>query len=325
MKPRIVVYASLFSLALCAESRAQSADSLPAFKPDSATVDPIRRIEAGASPWSAGVPDSAAAGKDSVSVDSSAARLRKRYPSVSVHVGIDFIDLDAKERFNAAVAARVSRDKLRVLQPYESVHLAFPVGVQALWPVSGYVDLVAKTHSHWYKQTAVLGDSASNHAGDEWYAAQTNLGGFGLRLYVPPSLLSVSGSLGLYAQGVALWNLGNSELYSNHGSAKAEFEPGGSAFEIQLGLQKAITGPWQITGAIGFLRQRFVSNRDWTAILGGGADAGKAEWGSSAVQANLQLWYRFGVPAPAAVPATGPDAVVPVAAPATPPSTPPPD
>lgn len=319
MTPRLSLLACLFCLAFCAQAWAQPADSLPAFKPDSANLDPIRRIEAGSAPWSAEPADSAKTGKDGLGSDSAAAGLRKRYPSVSVHVGIDFMDLDSKERFNAAVAARVGREKLKVLQPYESVHLAFPVGAQFLWPIAGYVDLVAKTHSYWYKQTAVLGDSSSNHAGDEWYALQANLGGCGLRLYAPPSLLSVSGGLGLFAQGVVYWNLGNSELYSNHGSAKARFDPGGSAFEIQLGLHKAITGPWQVTGAIGFLRQSFASNRPWSDVLIDGSNAGKAEWGSSAVQATLQLWYRFGVPAPVptAVPIAVPTAI-PKAAPVTP-------
>src|SRR5690606_7512918 len=198
---------------------AQAADSLPAFKSDSAAADPFQKVEAGPSLWSSAPSTPPATPRDSLAAgDSAIMKLRVRYPAVAVYLGVDFMDLDAKEYFNTALNARASDQGLRILQPYEAVHLAFPLGIQALLPVSGYLDVVIKTHSYWYQQKAILGDSASRHAGDATFAAQANLGGLGMRFYVPPPLLSVTGGLGLFAQGVVYWNLGRSELYSNRGS-----------------------------------------------------------------------------------------------------------
>ncbi len=311
----------------------QSADSLPAFKPDSAVQDPFRKVEAGPSPWSSRPADTGSirpmSRSDSLAQkDSVTARLRHRHPAVSVYVGIDFIDLDAKEALGSVVAARVQKDSLKILQGYDPVHLAFPLGFQAIYPVGAYLDLVVKTHSYWYKQTAVLGDKASNHVGDEWFAVQANLGGAGLRYYVPPSLLSVTGGLGLYAQGVLFWNLGNSEMYTPYGSAPARFDPFGSGYEFQFGIQQTLSGPWLLSGAIGFLHQDFKSGHSWSHIMILNPPAGEAHWASSAIQASLNLWYHFGVPKdtltaktaapPGAYPAPAPSASNPPVSPPAP-------
>ncbi|MDQ3002868.1 MAG: hypothetical protein M3Y08_16600, partial [Fibrobacterota bacterium] len=236
------IFAFILTLAVWTGlSHSQSADSLPVFKPDSAVADPFRKVEAGPSPWSANPTASVPKTKsDSLArTDTVTDKLRRRHPAVSAYLGVDFIDFDAKSIFKASLETRRLRDSLGLLQDYESVHLAFPVGIQAVMPVSGYLDLVAKTHSYWYKQTAILGDRNKRHAGDEWFAVQANLGGLGLRYYVPPSLLSVTGSLGLFVQGLLYWNLGNSQIYTPYGSAGARFEPFGSGYEIQFGMLQA--------------------------------------------------------------------------------------
>lgn len=275
---------------------AQSADSLPSFRTDSAAADPFKKVEAGPSVWSA---NPTAAPKttrsDSISADTVTERLRNRHPAVSLYLGVDFMDFDAKETFQAALEARRAGDSLKVLQDYEPVHLAFPIGLQAVFPVSGYLDLVAKTHSYWYKQTAILGDQASNHSGDEWFAVQANLAGVGLRYYVPPAFLSVTGGLGLFAQGIVYWNVGNTSIYTPYGEALADFDPLGSGYEIQFGLQKAVTGPWLMSGGIGFIQQEFASSSDWSHVLNRAVPPGKAHWGSSSILASLNLWYHFGV------------------------------
>jgi hypothetical protein len=293
-----------------ADAAPYSADSLPAFKSDSALADPFRQVESGPSPFAAKpAPGAAADTSSGRRLDSVTSLLRKRRPAVSVYLGVDFIDFGAKEKFQNALTARTAAESLTTpLQNYEPVHLAFPIGIQALWPIGTYVDLVAKTHSYWYKETAILGTAAGRtaSAGEEWYAVQGNLGGAGMRFCIPPALLSVSGQLGLYTQGIWYWNLGNSELYSRYGDAPARFNPWGSGYEIQLGFQQAITKPWQLTGAIGFLHQQFDSDKSWSSLLAYAAPAGKVSWGISAVQANLNLWYHFGVvnpPSPAAKPA----------------------
>lgn len=288
-------FLALFAALAAAEGLSQTADSLPAFKPDSAVQDPFRKVESGPSPWSADPTASPQAKRDSgAAPDTVTGRLRKRLPAVSVYLGVDFMDFDAKQAFQASLDFRRTADSLIILQEYEPVHLAFPIGIQAVLPISGYLDLVAKTHSYWYRQTAVLGDKASNHAGDEWYAVQANLAGLGLRFYVPPAFLSVTGSLALYAQAVLYWNAGNSEIYSNHGSAEAEFEAAGSGYEFQFGMQKALQGPWRLAGAIGFLQQDFTSKQAWSGVIGSIPPAGNAHWGSSSIQATLNLWYHFG-------------------------------
>jgi hypothetical protein len=293
-------------LLIAAAGFSQSADSLPAFKPDSAVQDPFRKVEAGPSPWSANPTASPEEKRDSgAAPDTVTDRLRKRRPAVSVYLGVDFMDLDAKNAFQASLNSRRAADSLTLLQDYEPVHLAFPIGIQAAIPISGYLDVVAKTHSYWYKQTAVLGDGASNHVGDEFYAVQANLAGLGLRFYIPPAFLSVTGGLGLYCQAVLYWNAGNSGIYSNHGSAEAEFEAMGSGYELQFGMQQALKGPWRLTGALGFLQQDFTSGQPWSGVIGYAPPPGKAHWGSSSIQATLNLWYHFGAHPPA-VPAANP-------------------
>ncbi len=278
-------------------ARAQSADALPAFKTDSAAQDPFKKAEAAPAPWS-GNPTGTAAKPDTGNRrDTVTARLTKRHPAISVWLGADFSDLDAKNAFNASLKARTDRDSLETLQGYESVQLAFPGGLQAVLPLGPWFDAVAKTRSFWSKQTAILGDKNKRAAGEEWYTSQANLGGLGLRYYVPPSLLSVTGVLGVYFQGVWLWNLGGTEIYTPYGSAPARFEPLGSGYDLQFGLQHSLSGPWQMAISIGFVQQDLTSDRNWSHILRDAAPAGHVHWSSSAAQANLALWYHFGVPA----------------------------
>lgn len=316
-----------------ATAQTPAADSLPAFKSDSAAQDPFRQVESGPSPF--GVKPAAASGgrpdTGAVHIDSVTSQLRKRRPGISVYLGVDFIDFNAKEKFQNSLAARITGDSSlspSPLQPYELVHLAFPVGMQASYPISTYLDLVAKTHSYWYKQTAILGNKTTNtHAADEWYAVQANLGGAGIRYCLPPALLSVSGQLGLYTQGIWYWNLGNSEIYTPYGHATSSFRPLGSGYELQFGFQKAMTKPWQVTGAIGFIHQQFSSTQEWKDVLAYAPPPGKVGWASSSIQATLNLWYNFGViaaPTASAPTLTGPATAPspnPVSAPAPAPPT----
>jgi hypothetical protein len=282
------------ALAAAVSAGAQSADSLPAFRTDSAAQDPFRKVEAGQSPWSTPKPASPDTG---FRADTVTAKLTRRHPAFSVWLGAEFSDLDAKEDFEADLAARTAKDSLKTLQAYEKAHLSFPLGVQAVYPIGAWFDVVAKARASWYKQTAILGRPADNtSAGELWYAVQATLGGAGLRYYVPPSLLSVTGSLGLYVQALWLWNLGGSELYTKYGSAPARLDPFGSGYELQFGLQQALKGPWQVAGSIGFVQQDYTSDRNWSDLLHSAAPAGRVHWGSSSVQANLALWYHFGAP-----------------------------
>lgn len=273
---------------------ATPADSLAAFRPDSLKDEVIKSAESAPSPFAG-----RATPKDSA--DSVAALLRGRRPALSIHAGINFLDLDAKEIFQAALEARRARDSLVVLQPYEPVHLAFPIGIQAVIPVGPWFDLVAKTHSFWYQQTAVLGRGGRT-SGEESFAVQAHLGGAGLRYYIPPDLLSVTGSLGLFVQGVYYWLLGGGELYTTRGAVPAEFDPAGSAWEIQLGFNQAVKRSWGLTGSIGFLQQEYASERLWTDLVADKAPAGKVTWGAGALQASFNLWYHFGVTSQAAAP-----------------------
>lgn len=288
------------------------ADSLPAFRPDSLKDEAIRSVESRPSPF-AGKPTA----KDSA--DSVAALLRGRRPAVSIHVGVNFIDLDAKQVFSDALQARMTRDSLTPLQPYEPVHIALPIGIQAIVPIGPWFDVVAKTHSYWYEQTAVLGRLGVTQ-GEESFASQAHLGGAGLRYYIPPSLLSVTGKLGLYFQGIYYWLLGGGELYTNHGSAPAEFDPAGSAWEIQLGFNRSMTRTMGITGNLGFLQQDYSSKKPWTDLVVDAAPTGKVHWSSGALQASFNLWYNFGIgnaPRPTGQPASQPPV-------SNPPTSPPP-
>lgn len=265
------------------------ADSLPAFRPDSLRDGAIRAVESAPSPF-------ARARTPRDSADSVAALLRGRRPGVAVHLGLNFLDLDAKEAFNAALQARMLRDSLSALQPYEPVHIAIPAGIQAMLPMGTHFDLLAKTHSYWYRQTAVLGRNGGACC-EESYAVQAHLGGAGIRYYIPPDLLSVSGQLGIYVQGVYYWLLGGGEIYTRHGSAPARFDPTGSAFEIQAGFNRAITRPIQFSGSLGYIQQDYASDREWSSLIATDPPPGKIRWSAGAIQASFSLWYHFGVSA----------------------------
>jgi hypothetical protein len=283
--------------AAAAPAEAQSADSLPAFRTDSASADPFGKVEAGESPFAAPKPKP----DTGFRADTVTAKLTHRHPSLSLMLGAEFSDLDAKEAFKTDLAERLKAsatagDTLQVLQPFEEAHLSFPIGVQAVFPLGAWFDAVGMARYSWYKQNAVLAHSDQNKspAGQAWYAVQSSLGGAGLRFYIPPALLSVTGSLGLYAQFLWLWNLGGTELYTRYGSASARLDPAGAGFELLFGLQKALTGPWQLAGSLGFVKQEYASDKDWAALLPYAAPAGNVRWGSSSLQANLSLAYHFG-------------------------------
>jgi hypothetical protein len=275
-------------------------DTLPAYIPDTVVADTIRKVEAGPTPLTYGTqPAGPASPADSLArKDTVTYKLRQRHPALSFYGGVDFIDLDSKQILSNALSARLAVDTtLKVLQNYDPVHLAFPLGLQALYPLNGWFDLVAKTHSYWYKQTAVLGTKAtSSHADDEWYQVQANLGGLGLRYYMPPSILSISSGLGIFAQGVLYWNLGGSEFSTPYGSAKAGFDPMGAGYELMFGVQRSLRGPWQLAGALGFLQQDLKSNSPWSSVIQYNPPSGDAHWGSSSIQLSLNMWYHFGVP-----------------------------
>lgn len=277
---------------------ATSADSLPAFRPDSLKDQVIRSAESAPSPF-------AAKSTPRDSADSVAALLRGRRPAVSVHAGVLFLDLDAKDVFQASLDARMRRDSLTALQPYEPVHLVIPAGLQVIVPVGPWFDLVARTQSSWYKQTAVLGRGGAT-VGEESFAVQAHLAGAGIRYYVPPDLLSVNGSLGLFAQGVYYWLAGGGEIYTGHGSAPAEFDPAGSGWEIQVGFNRAVTRPWSVTGSLGFQSVEFASEKYWSDILVDDPPPGRVKWGGGALQASFNLWYHFGVEARPSPPAPAP-------------------
>lgn len=269
-----------------------AADSLAAFRPDSLKDRIIRSAESAPSPFAR-----KPAPRDSA--DSVAAILRGRRPAVSVHAGVLFLDLDAKDVLQASLDARMRRDSLTALQPYEPVHLVIPAGIQALLPMGPWFDLVARTQSSWYRQTAVLGRSGET-AGEEYFAVQAHLAGAGLRYYLPPDLLSVTGKLGLFTQGVYYWLAGGGEIYTGHGSAPAEFEPAGSGWEIQVGFNRAVTRPWSVTGSLGFQSVAFASEKSWSDILVDDPPPGRVRWGGGALQASFNLWYHFGVESPSA-------------------------
>ncbi len=300
-------------------AHAASADSLPAFKSDSASQDPFRQVESGrtpfggpaAQPGATGVPGAPGSPNVPVKADTSSAhndsvtvKIRQRLPGLAIYAGVDFIDLSAKDLFARQVDSTNRRDSLTLLQAYEPVHLAFPIGLQLQWPISDYLDWVAKTASYWYQQTAIVGKTvvggASTTSGSEFFAVQGNLAGTGLRYLIPPSLLSVKDQLGLYIQGLWYWNLGNSEIYTRYGSAPAQFDPAGSGFEVLLGFEQAVTKSWEISGTLGFVHQQFHTHTPWKNLLPDVAESGDAHWTISSMHAALLLWYRFGFKPPAA-------------------------
>ncbi len=264
-----------------------SADSLASFRNDSLDAQKFRQIESGQSPKDTG--------KTKVDTAARASQLQQflnRPPYFAMHGGVGFLDLSGREHFITALETRRQKTiRGRVLQPYESVNLYFPAGLLAGQRIFPYADLVLKTHSFWLRQTALIGDSINGAGQEEYYAIQGHLAGLGARVYVPLEILSAQGHGQLYVQAIPYWDLGASEMYGSHGSAKAEWSPAGSGFELQLGFMHGNDARFTWTAALSYLHTSWTSKTTWNQILPD-PDKTAVKWGGNALQIQFFLFWN---------------------------------
>jgi len=262
------------------------ADSLPSFRPDSMDFEKIRQLENGRSSQDTGK------GKSDTAAQARKIRLFfDRPPYFALHAGIGFLDLQGRENFVRALEATRLAEGDRILQPYESVTLNFPAGLLLGFRIAPYADLVLKTHSFWSTQSALLGDSLSGAGTEEYYAIQGHLGGLGIRLYVPQEILSVKNHGLIYLEAIRFWDLAAVEIYSNHGAAKAQWEPQGSAFELQFGFMHNLQSKLTWSAALSFIHSGWSSDRSWSDILPLN-DTNSVHWGGNALQMRFFLFWN---------------------------------
>lgn len=282
------------------EGAVSSADSLASFRHDSLDAEKFRRIESGQSPK-----DTAKVKRDTAALASQLQQFLNRPPYFALHAGVGFLDLGGREHFITALETRRQQTfRGRILQPYESVNLYFPAGLLAGIRVFPYADLVLKTHSFWLRQTALIGDSLNGAGQEEYYAVQGHLAGLGAKVYVPLEILSAQGHGQFYLQALPYWDLGASEIYGSHGSAKAKWNPTGSGFELQLGFLHGNDARFTWTAALSYLHTSWTSKTTWNQILPD-PDPGAVHWGGNALQIQFFLFWNAHPVFPAAAKSSG--------------------
>lgn len=304
MKATLALFSALFyGLILCSVDLASAnwfnpnrpdgslsaADSLAAFRPDSLAVGQINRLESGIANR-----DTAKAKADSVKRLTSAQLFSQRTFYLALHAGVGFQDLNGRENFAVDLESR-ARNRLgggRILQPYEPVPFYFPGGVLAGLRLFNYADAVFKTHSFWYKQSGLIGDSLSGTNGqEEFYALQGHLAGVGMRLYIPQEILSERNYGHIYLEVVRYWDIVPAEIYTAHGSAEANRSAAGSGTEFQAGFMHSLATRWTWGAALSFFSSNWESSTRWNELLQ--VTQGEAmQWGGNALQLRFFLFFN---------------------------------
>ncbi len=278
----------IFVLIACAaatraEIPTSPADSLASFKPDSLKTAAIRSLEAGGK-----APGSLGAGP--ANLDSLKIKLHHRRPFLGATLGLSFSTLSVKTLFSAHVDSIVRRDSLRVLQPYDPVHVYFPVGLIAAVPLFTYLDLWLRTEHFWYQMSALA--QGAGPPREFSYAVQGQLFGAGGRYLIPVSLLTVNNRAGLYLAYTRFWNFPPTEMYAPTGVVRARMKPAGAGYEIQAGYQQDFDKRWTVTGGLAFASLDFESRSPWKAILPFAPDE-KARWNLRSLRLSVQGLYQF--------------------------------
>ncbi len=297
MKPWAVALLALRALADPAAVGTMPADSLAAFRSDSASLSAIHSVEAGNS----GGPRRSAAGK--ASFDSLERKLEHRHIAIGFTAGISFTEHSAQDLFANHLDTIANRDSLQILQPYDPVDLFFPVGLMVTVPLSRHLDLWVRTDHFWYTQSALA--QGTGPAQEFWFAVQAQLAGLGIRYLIPVTFLSVSGRPGLYVAYTQYWNFANTEMYAPTGSVRARTELAGAGYEIQAGFQQDFSRRWTVTGGLSFANFDFQSRQSWRAILPDAPDT-PAEWQLRALRLTFQFLYQFKVERTSSPPASPP-------------------
>ena len=290
MKRAVFIAGGLLG-ALAGMGHAQPApvDSVSAvFRGDSAKTAAIRAVEAGT--WTQ---DSTTLERD----DSLRVKQRRRGPYAGLSLGISFTDNSAKTLFAGYMNSTVDptaggADSSRVVQTQDPVQLIVPAGFILGFPVFPYLDVWLRTE-HFWSRVSGLTQRNNESPREFWYVAQGHLAGLGARYLIPVSLLSVNGQAGLYAAYTHFWNFGPTGLYAPGGGLRAQTDPGGAGYEVQVGYQQDYDRRFTWTGGLSFSQLNFASNATWRTILPTGPDA-RAEWTLQSLRIAVQGLYQFG-------------------------------
>ncbi len=269
--------------------QAQDASS-PVFANDSSKVETIRAIEAGKSAGAKSTLDSLAA-RTASRRDSLRSKLARRGPYLGLTAGIAFGEHSARDLFANSMTAQAAANGEDVLQKQDPVHVFFPGGLLAGYPLPGNFDLLLRTE-HFYYRVAGLAQKDNDSPTEYWYSNQAHLAGVGAKWLIPLSLFTVDGRAGLYGSYTHFWNFGPTGMRSSTGSLRAKTRPAGAGYEIQFGFQQDFDRRWAWTGGLSLSRLSFESDGNLGNVIPGETSPG--EWSINSARFMLQGMYQFG-------------------------------
>jgi hypothetical protein len=288
--PSIPAIGAAWALLLAvAAVQAQDTGS-PVFANDSSKAEAIRAVEAGKSTLSKSALDSLAA-RTASRKDSLRAKLAHRGPYLGLTAGIAFGEHSAGDLFSNSMAAQAATNGERILQRQDPVHVFFPGGLLAGYPLPGNFDLLLRTE-HFYYRVAGLAQKDNNSPTEYWYSNQAHLAGVGGKWLIPLSLFTVDGRAGLYASYTHFWNFGPTGMRSSTGSLRAKTLAGGAGYEMQLGFQQDFDKRWAYTGGLSLSRLSFESDGSLGNVIPG--ETAPGEWSLNSARFMLQGMYQFG-------------------------------
>ncbi len=226
--------------------------------------------------------------RDSVNINREASQ-----PYLSLFFMAAFNDFPERRLLAKELDSLARAQKKSTLQAFEEVHIAFPVGLELGFPIGNYLDLFTKSHSFWYRQIAVLGDSISSP--DFQYAVYGNLLGLGLRFYLPTQLISLNQYGDFHLAFTWFWDFGFSGIYSPWGEVKSNPVPQaiGNGYEVKLGYERSMWGAWRVLVAAGYSKLSLSSDQNWKSLIPSTGTNEKAEWDLKALQFTFQFSYPF--------------------------------
>ena len=198
--------------------------------------------------------------------------LERPWVSLGVHLGVQFNSLQQRARLtdysvdyrshqqkrdDNRVAQHNANQKLsdtartsqsKVLQPYQPVDIAIPIGLSLSIRTFSFLDLLFSTQSFWQEQVEIIEyrnisfTNVSGTTGGEIqniplkYGLQTHLGGIGARVHLPTHFISIRDSKPVIVQIQRLWHLWESKIYTSHGVLPAEFSIFRKRLDVFCGL-----------------------------------------------------------------------------------------
>jgi hypothetical protein len=207
---------------------------------------------------------------------------------------------------NQGVSDTATVGSSKVLQPYQPVDIAIPVGLSLYIKLLSSLDLLLSVQSFWREQVEIIEyenlsfvSSSGISGGDIQniplkYGLQAHLGGIGGKFHIPVHFMSIDKSKPIVIQVQRLWHLWRSEIYTSHGTLPATFEPLGNGWEFSAGYSWKTLGPLQITTYLSYFTASFSSSRTWSQLMAssqGETYLDQHSWTLNGLKLQLQLQY----------------------------------